>query len=83
MFIYEDNKITKKLNIKNDILNKFTQQYSIQSKTNEIGYKIIHYIYAILHCSYYREKFKELLKSDFPRIPFVNTKEEFEKLVEI
>jgi len=28
------------------------------------------YIYAILHSKTYREKYKEFLKIDFPKIPF-------------
>ena len=28
------------------------------------------YIYAVLHCPSYRERYAEFLKSDFPRIPY-------------
>jgi predicted helicase len=30
---------------------------------------ILDYVYAVLHSPYYREKYKEFLKTDFPRIP--------------
>jgi predicted helicase len=31
---------------------------------------IFHYVYAVLHCPAYREKYRLNLKRDFPRIPF-------------
>jgi hypothetical protein len=42
--------------------------------------QILGYIYAILHSKIYREKYIEFLKIDFPRIPFVDNSETFEKL---
>lgn len=42
--------------------------------------KILGYIYAILHSPTYRKKYAEFLKSDFPRIPFVDDRKTFEKL---
>jgi predicted helicase len=42
---------------------------------------ILDYIYAFLHAPSYREKYAELLKSDFPRVPYPNDKETFWKLV--
>jgi predicted helicase len=44
---------------------------------------IFDYIYAILHSSTYRERYKEFLKIDFPRVPFTSNKELFWKLVEL
>jgi predicted helicase len=41
------------------------------------------YIYAILHSPTYREKFKEFLKIDFPRIPIPKDSEIFWKLVNL
>jgi predicted helicase len=43
---------------------------------------ILDYIYAILHSPTYRERYKEFLKIDFPRIPFTSDKKLFWKLVE-
>ena len=40
------------------------------------------YIYAILHCPSYRERYKEFLKIDFPRIPYPKDREKFFALVE-
>ena len=52
---------------------------------------ILDYIYAVLHSPAYREKYKEFLKIDFPRVPYPNpltpnggikeTQERFWKLV--
>ena len=39
---------------------------------------IFDYIYGVLHSPHYREKYKEFLKVDFPRIPYPKNAEEFE-----
>lgn len=44
---------------------------------------IFNYIYAVLHLPSYREKYKEFLKIDFPRIPYPKDLEKFKKLVEL
>ncbi|MFQ3550230.1 MAG: type ISP restriction/modification enzyme, partial [Armatimonadota bacterium] len=44
---------------------------------------ILDYIYALLHCPSYREKYKEFLKTDFPRVPYPDDKDMFWKLVEL
>ena len=43
---------------------------------------LLDYIYAVLHSPAYREKYKEFLKIDFPRVPYPNIKS-FWKLVEL
>jgi predicted helicase len=43
---------------------------------------ILDYIYAVLHSPSYREKYKEFLKIDFPRISYPKDNETFWKLVE-
>jgi predicted helicase len=43
---------------------------------------LLDYIYAVLHSPQYREKYKEFLKIDFPRVPFNVTKERFWELVD-
>ena len=40
--------------------------------------EILGYIYAILHSPTYRQKYPDFLKTDFPRIPFVNQRKTFE-----
>lgn len=42
---------------------------------------ILDYIYAVLYSPTYREKYKEFLKIDFPRVPYPESKEKFESLV--
>ena len=44
---------------------------------------ILDYIYAVLHSPTYREKYKEFLKIDFPRVPYPKDKETFWKLVQL
>ncbi len=41
---------------------------------------ILGYIYAVLHSPTYRRRYAEFLKIDFPRIPFVDDRQLFEKL---
>ena len=41
---------------------------------------ILGYIYAVLHSPTYRRQYAEFLKIDFPRIPFVDDRQTFEKL---
>jgi predicted helicase len=44
---------------------------------------ILDYIYAVLHSPTYREKYKEFLKIDFPRVPYPKDKETFWQLVKL
>jgi predicted helicase len=44
---------------------------------------ILDYIYAVLHSPNYREKYKEFLKIDFPRVPFPKDKDTFWQLVKL
>jgi predicted helicase len=42
---------------------------------------LLDYIYAVLHSPTYREKYKEFLKIDFPRVPYPTDAEKFWQLV--
>jgi predicted helicase len=44
---------------------------------------LLDYIYAVLHSPSYREKYKEFLKIDFPRVPYPEDPDLFWKLVEL
>jgi len=44
---------------------------------------VFDYIYAILYSPIYREKYKDFLKTDFPRIPYPHNKRSFWKLVKL
>ena len=42
---------------------------------------LLDYIYAVLHSPSYREKYKEFLKIDYPRVPYPTDTDKFWKLV--
>ena len=42
---------------------------------------ILDYIYSVLHSPSYREKYKEFLKIDFPRVPYPKDQQSFRQLV--
>lgn len=44
---------------------------------------LLDYIYAVLHSPTYREKYKEFLKIDFPRVPYPTDAEKFWQLVKL
>ncbi len=44
---------------------------------------LLDYIYAVLHSPSYREKYKEFLKIDFPRVPYPKDPELFWQLIEL
>ncbi len=44
---------------------------------------LLDYIYAVLHSPTYREKYKEFLKIDFPRVPYPKDKATFWQLVKL
>ena len=43
--------------------------------------EVLDYIYAVLHSPSYRDKYKEFLKIDFPRVPYPRDREQFLALV--
>jgi predicted helicase len=61
---------------------KFTNEKEADSGTFA-PIDILDYIYAVLHSPTYREKYKEFLKIDFPRVPYPKDKETFWKLVRL
>ncbi len=69
---------TKIPNLKKEIVEEIEK--SVGKVTPE---DILDYIYAVLHSPSYREKFKEFLKIDFPRIPYPKDKEIFKKFVKL
>ena len=44
---------------------------------------LLDYIYAVLHSPAYRERYKEFLKIDFPRVPYPADKAQFRKLARL
>ena len=70
----------------------FTNEQTLKrSETSEQGDEdgtfapidILDYIYAVLHSPTYREKYKEFLKIDFPRVPYPKTLQAFKTLGEL
>jgi predicted helicase len=52
----------------------------LETKTIFSPIDLLDYIYAVLHSPSYREKYKEFLKIDFPRVPYPKYLTTFEKL---
>ena len=77
------NKIAKDLNL--TFLPDDNLAYDLPAELGECfsPLDLLDYIYAILHSPTYREKYKEFLKIDFPRIPYPINNKTFEKLVEL
>jgi len=65
-------------NLKKEIIDEIEK---VAGKTTPEN--IFDYIYAVLHSPNYREKYKEFLKIDFPRVPYPTDKEAFNKLAEL
>jgi predicted helicase len=68
------NQITKKLDL------NFTNEKE-DTKKSFAPIDILDYIYAVLHSPAYREKYKEFLKIDFPRVPYPKDDKSFWELV--
>ena len=77
-------------NLNEEIINKIANKISLKfinekekTKNTFAPIDILDYIYAILHNPTYREKYKEFLKIDFPRVPYPKDAETFWKLVKL
>lgn len=72
--------------IVNQIAEKLRLRFTNEKEADESTFApidILDYIYAILHSPTYREKYKEFLKIDFPRVPYPKDKETFWQLVKL
>ena len=75
------------LNLNLDELKIFEKKLGLELNEDIVGEQyfkpseLIDYIYATLHSVKYREKYKEFLKNDFPRIPYPKNKDVFWSLV--
>lgn len=82
LYLYENSENIEGLccekipNFNKEIVEKI--QEKIQIKLNPL--ELFEYIYAVLHSPTYRNKYKEFLKTDFPKIPYPKNKEVFYKL---
>lgn len=77
-------------NLNAEIVNKIAKKlgltFTTEKETTENTFApidILDYIYAILHSPKYREKYKEFLKIDFPRVTYPKDKVTFWQLVKL
>ncbi|MHB9296459.1 hypothetical protein PilKf_02226 [Pillotina sp. SPG140] len=69
--------------IVNEIAEKTGLRFTPEKETTENTFApidILDYIYAVLHSPAYREKYREFLKIDFPRVPYPANAERFRAL---
>lgn len=82
---FENNRIPNlSPSIIKEISNRIEQSFSAESSNSENEFTpidLLDYIYSILNCPSYREKYKDFLKIDFPRVPYPKNKEMFWQLV--
>jgi len=93
LYLYpeKDSKIASRTpNLNSEIVQKMADGLGLKftnEKESDSGtfapIDILDYIYAVLHSPTYREKYKEFLKIDFPRVPYPKDKETFWKLVRL
>lgn len=72
--------------IVNQIAKKLGLTYTNEKETTENTFApidILDYIYAVLHSPTYREKYKEFLKIDFPRVPYPKNADTFWTLAKL
>ena len=77
LYVYADQN-EKVPNLNKEIWDKINEIVGETTPEN-----ILDYIYALLHSPTYREKYKEFLKIDFPRVPYPESKEKFFALAKI
>ncbi len=77
-------------NLNEEMVNKIaiklglTFTYEKEDASNNFApIDLLDYIYAVLHSPSYREKYKEFLKIDFPRVPYPKDQETFWQLVKV
>jgi predicted helicase len=86
----KDNTIVRSINLSPLIVEKIANNINLEyerEKSDDKGkfapIDILDYIYAVLHSPVYRERYKEFLKIDFPRVPYPENAEKFWALVEL
>jgi len=77
LYLYTDS--NKKPNFNPEFLKFISEKYGETLTPEEIFY----YIYTVLHSPTYRKKYEDVLRYDFPRIPFVDDHRKFKKLSDL
>jgi predicted helicase len=98
LYLYPENNAQESLekikdripNLNNEIVKQIITQlglkYTNEKESSENTFApvdILDYIYAILHSPSYREKYREFLKIDFPRVPYPTDVNIFWQLVKL
>lgn len=73
LYLYIDGTDERVPNLNRDEWAKFDAAVGRATTPEEL----LHYIYGVLHSPSYRERYKEFLKIDFPRIPLPESESEF------
>lgn len=85
LYIYKkhDNEIERSINIKSEFIEKI--ELLLKRKlTNDSDYKnILYYIYALINSPMYRNRYKNYLKYDYPRIPLTTNLEKYLSLCKL
>ena len=78
LYLYTENMGTEERipNLNPDVLKQIEQSLGEQVEPQDL----FDYIYAVLHSPSYRERYKEFLKIDFPRIPYPTDAERYHAL---
>lgn len=69
-----------------EIENRLALSFTIEKEIKDNTFApidILDYVYAVLHSPTYREKYKEFLKIDFPRVPYPTDANTFWQLVKL
>ncbi len=67
VYVYDEDGKNRRENITDWALKTFREAYGDKAISK---WDIFHYVYAMLHHRGYREKFKDCLKRELPRVPF-------------
>ncbi|MGY0393304.1 type ISP restriction/modification enzyme [Bizionia sp. KMM 8389] len=85
-----DKTTERKPNLNQEIVKEFGEKTALiftnekeDTKNTFAPIDILDYIYAVLHSPTYREKYKEFLKIDFPRVPYPKDVKTFWELVKL
>jgi len=95
LYLYLDEKdrragVLRKPNLNADIVEQIADRLGCQFTPEKNGARgtfapvdILDYIYAVLYSPAYRDKYREFLKIDFPRVPYPRDKKHFRALAKL
>jgi predicted helicase len=87
--LFSNNTQQRSPNLNAAILDKLSaangKTFTVEAERDTTTYSpidVLDYIYAVLHTPQYRERYKEFLKIDFPRVPYPKNGEHWAAMVE-